>query len=169
MSMVKRFVVLALVAVFVLGGFFIFSYDVIKIDWVTLMEIQASYKPLENPLPVPADSIPVEGAAYIPGMGAPVNLVPADEVSILRGEQLYSINCAQCHGVNGMGDGVIATFLQNRKPADLTDAAVQSKSDGALFLTVSVGVANAMPALNENLTVRERWDVVNYLRILGLQ
>jgi hypothetical protein len=24
-----------------------------------------------------------------------------------------------------------------------------------------------MPPLNENLTVRERWDIVNYLRTLG--
>ena len=151
----------------VLGGLLIFTYDVIKIDWVTLMEIQASYKPMENPLPIPADSIPVEGAAYIPGMGAPVNLVPADEVSIIRGEQLYSINCAQCHGVTGLGDGVIAAFLINRKPVDLTSEVVQNKSDGALFLTISTGVTDAMPALNENLTVRDRWDVVNFLRIFS--
>jgi mono/diheme cytochrome c family protein len=131
------------------------------------MEIQTSYQPMENPLPVPRDSIPLEGAAYIPGMGAPVNPIPVDEVSILRGEQLYSINCSQCHGVTGFGDGVIATFLQNRKPVNLTIDVVQSKSDGALFLTISTGVADAMPALNENLTVRDRWDVVNFLRTLG--
>jgi mono/diheme cytochrome c family protein len=147
----------------------IFSYDVIKIDWVTLMEIQASFKPMENPLPIPADSIPVEGAAYIPGMGAPVNLVPADEISIVRGEQLYSINCVLCHGVTGLGDGVIASFLTTRKPVDLTTEVIQSKSDGALFLTISTGVTNGMPALNENLTVRERWDVVNFLRTFSSQ
>jgi len=27
-------------------------------------------------------------------------------------------------------------------------------------------VPDRMPALNENLTVRERWDVVNYIRTL---
>jgi mono/diheme cytochrome c family protein len=169
MNLVKQIGLLGILVVVVLGGLMLFTYDVIKIDWVTLMELQASYQPMENPLPVPRDSIPVEGAAYIPGMGAPVNPVPVDEVSILRGEQLYSINCVLCHGVSGKGDGIIATFLQNRKPAVLTDAVVQSKSDGALFLTISVGVTDAMPALNENLTVRDRWDVVNFLRTLGSQ
>ena len=157
MSMLKQVGLLGVVAGVVLGGLLIFTYDVIKIDWVTLMEVQASYKPMENPLPIPADSIPIEGAAYIPGMGAPVNLVPADEVSIIRGEQLYSINCAQCHGATGLGDGVIAAFLTNRKPVDLT-----SEPEKAAALQDLL--TDAMPALNENLTVRDRWDVVNFLR-----
>ena len=36
-------------------------------------------------------------------------------------------------------------------------------------LLSATGVPNSMPALNENLTVRERWDVVNYLRTFGSQ
>jgi mono/diheme cytochrome c family protein len=43
---------------------------------------------------------------------------------------------------------------------------VQNKSDGALFLTITNGVTDRMPALNENLDVRERWDVVNFIRTL---
>jgi hypothetical protein len=35
-----------------------------------------------------------------------------------------------------------------------------------MFLTISNGVDGRMPALNENLTVSERWDVVNFLRTL---
>jgi mono/diheme cytochrome c family protein len=145
----------------------VFAYDVIKIDWISFMEIQPSFKPMENPLPIPEGSMPFEGAAFVPGMGAPQNLVPSDQVSITRGSQLYAINCAQCHGITGQGDGVVAAFLQERTPVNLTREAVQSKSDGALFMTISNGVINAMPALNENLTVRERWDVVNYMRTLS--
>ncbi len=171
-------IVFAVLGVFV-GALAIFAYDVIKIDWVVFMEIQDSYGTQEKPLPVPAQSIPVEGAAYIPGEGAPLNPVPADETSIVRGAQLYAINCQMCHGEAGEGNGTIAAFLVKKKPADLASDLVQSKSDGSLFLTISNGIFNPnnslfpdiqfsgqMPPLNENLTVRERWDVVNYIRTL---
>ena len=164
--MIKRLVLLLCVAALVGGGLMLFSYDIIKLDWISFMEIQPSFKPMENPLPVPPDSIPIEGAAYIPGMGAPVNPVEVDEVSLDRGRELYRLNCIYCHGEKGMGDGVIASFFAN-KPADLTATGVQTLSDGAIFLTISNGVAERMPALNENLTVRERWDVVNFIRTLG--
>lgn len=165
---------------------FIFTYDIIKIDWIVFMEIQPSYANQEfdpntgaGPLPVPAQSIPVEGAAFIPGEGVPVNPVPADAVSISRGSQLYSINCKMCHGETGEGTGTISAFLVKKKPANLTSDLVQSKPDGSLFMTISNGIFNPnntlfpdvefsgqMPPLNENLTVRERWDVVNFLRTL---
>ena len=163
--MIRRLFILLVIA-FVLGGIiFIFTYDKIKIDWISFMEIQPSFKPMENPLPVPVDSIPIEGAAYIPGMGAPVNPVTADDVSLQRGAQLFKINCVICHGSAGKGDGVVGTFFE-KKPANLTDPAVQNLSDGAIFLAVSNGVTGRMPALNENLTVRDRWDVVNFIRTL---
>jgi hypothetical protein len=165
---------------------FIFTYDLIKIEWVVFMEVQPSYANQEfdpitgaGPLPVPARSIPVEGAAYIPGEGVPVNPVPADEVSIARGAELYSINCKMCHGEAGEGNGTVSAFLIKKKPANLASEEIQSKPDGSLFLTISNGIFNPnntlfpdvqfsgqMPPLNENLSVRERWDVVNFLRTL---
>jgi hypothetical protein len=36
-----------------------------------------------------------------------------------------------------------------------------------MFLTISLGVDGRMPALNENLFVRERWDIVNFLRTIA--
>jgi len=84
-----------------------------------------------------------------------------------------------CHGDGGLGNGTVAAFLVKKKPADLTSGAVQAKSDGSWFLTISYGIWNPnntlfpevqfsgqMPPLNENLTIRERWDVVNFLRTL---
>lgn len=163
----------------VLAGLMIFAFDVIKIDWVSFMEIQPSYGTQEQPRAVPARSIPVEGAAYIPGAGAPENPVPADETSISRGAQLFAIHCQMCHGEAGEGNGNVAAFLVKKKPANLGSEQVQSKSDGSLFLTISNGIYNSnntlfpdvefsgqMPPLNENLTVRERWDVVNFIRTL---
>jgi mono/diheme cytochrome c family protein len=165
--MIKRALILAVLGIVAFGTLVLFTYDVIKIDWIGFMEVQQSYRPMEDPLPLPARSVPVEGAAYIPGLGAPENPVEADADSLARGEQLFGVHCALCHGASGEGNGVIAIYLENKKPADLTGGVVQEKSDGALFLTISSGVPGSMPALNENLTVRERWDVVNYIRTLA--
>jgi mono/diheme cytochrome c family protein len=151
---------------FLFGVLMLFTYDIIKIDWPSFMEIQPSYRPMEDPLLPPAGSIPVEGAISIPGMGMPQNPTIADEASLSRGAELFAINCQMCHGIAGEGNGPIAPFLVDYKPADLSSEVVQSKSDGSFFLTISNGLADKMPALNENLTVSERWDVVNFLRTL---
>jgi mono/diheme cytochrome c family protein len=163
--MIKRLMLLLGVAVVGLGILLLFTYDYIKLDWISFMEIQPSFKVMEDPLPVPLNSIPLEGAAYVPGMGAPVNPVASDKISLARGEQFFKLNCVYCHGPSGKGDGVIGTFFQY-KPANLTAPLVQNKSDGAIFLVISTGVTGRMPPLNENLTVRDRWDTVNYVRTL---
>ncbi|MBI2759258.1 MAG: c-type cytochrome [Chloroflexi bacterium] len=161
----KRLATIFAVVAVLFGILLLFSYDVIKIDWPSFMEIQPSFRPMEAPLPVPAESIPIEGPAYIPNMGAPTNPVPADNASIARGSELFNITCTACHGASGEGNGPVAAFLLN-KPANLTSPAVQFLSDGAIFMTITNGKPGRMPPLNENLTVRERWDVVNYIRTL---
>lgn len=166
-NVLKRFAVLFAVVAVLSGIMMLFTYDVIKIQWPSFMSIQPSFQPMEDPLPVPPRSIPVEGPAYIPNLGAPKNPIPADQASVARGAELFHINCTICHGEGGKGDGPVAPFLQNKKPADLTSPAVQFLSDGAIFMVITNGKPGAMPPLNENLTVRERWDVVNYVRTLG--
>lgn len=164
--MTKRLIIVLgiLVSPLILG--LLFTYDIIKIDWISFMEIQPSYRPMEDPLPLPPQSVPVQGAAYIPGLGAPVNHVPADEVSLQRGKELYNISCALCHGAEGRGNGTFAAFLQN-KPANLLQGNAVTTSDGAIFITISNGIPGRMPSLRENLpAARDRWDVVNYVRQL---
>lgn len=165
---IKRLLMIFVVAGVLFGVMLIFTYDVIKIDWPSFMEIQPSYRPMEDPLPVPERSVPVEGAAYIPNMGVPENPIPADEASVARGAELYALNCQMCHGATGEGNGPIAPFLVNFKPANLTSPLIKAFSDGQIFITLTNGVPDRMPALNENLTVSERWDVVNYVRTLNL-
>ncbi len=160
--MIRGISYVVIFVIVVSGIISLFAFDLIKIDWVSFMEIQPSFRPMEKPQPVPADSIPIEGAAYTIAMGVPANPVMADEVSIQRGEELYRINCAQCHGKSARGDGVVSTYFAF-KPADLTSEYVQQLSDAALFNTLSTGVLGRMPPLNENLTVRDRWDIVNFI------
>lgn len=165
MSLSKRLTILAVLAIGVLALGMLVTFEVVNLEWISTMEISKAYDPMEQPLPVPARSIPIEGPAYVEGAGAPENPVPADEVSLARGKQLYEINCLMCHGANGKGTGAIAAFLQN-KPADLTADSVVGKSDGSLFIVISAGSPGKMPALSSNLTIRDRWDVVNYVRSL---
>jgi len=162
--MIKRLVILLGLAVVPLAIGLLFTYDVIKIDWLSFMEIQSSFNPQEDPLPLPARSVPVQGAVAIPGLGAPVNPVVADDASIARGQELYAIDCALCHGPEGKGNGPFSAFLQN-KPVSLVEGNPVTTSDGALFQTISNGVVGKMPALRENLPdPLDRWHIVNFLR-----
>ena len=145
----------------------LFTYEIIKVDWVSFMEIQPSYQPQEDPLLLPSGSIPIEGAAYIPGLGAPVNPVPSDKVSLSRGQEFYNIACALCHGADGKGNGPFAVFLNPTKPANILDDDIKSESDGAIFMTITSGIPGSMPSMRENLPdAHSRWDVVNYVRVL---
>jgi hypothetical protein len=117
----------------------LFTYDIIKIEWISFMEIQPAHRQMEDPLPVPERSIPIDGPVAIPGMLPPENPIEADDASITRGAELYDIHCKMCHGQTFDGNGPIAPFLAN-KPANLTAPLVQSKSDGSIFLTITNGV-----------------------------
>jgi mono/diheme cytochrome c family protein len=165
---IKRLAMIFMAAGAAFAVILLFSFDIIKIDWPSFMEIQPSYRPMENPLPPPERSIPIEGAVYIPNSQVlPENPTKADDASLTRGKELFTINCQMCHGVTGEGNGPIAAFLTKFKPANLTSPLIKAFPDGQIFMTITNGVPDRMPPLNENLTVSERWDVVNYVRTLN--
>jgi len=161
----KRLIIAGLLVLILLGVIELFAYDIFKVSWVSFMEVQPAFQPMYKPLPVPTDALPVEGAAYNPLLGVPPNPVTADQASLARGAELFKINCVLCHGPQGKGDGPVASHLKN-KPFDLTSFPIHSYTDGGIFFIISTGVPGKMPGLNENLTVRERWDVVNFVRTL---
>ncbi len=74
------------------------------------------------------------------------------------GKSTYHSRCAGCHGENGDGTGNV--------PALATGSA-QAASDGELFWYITKGdVNNGMPSW-QMLPEQDRWQVVNYLRVLG--
>jgi hypothetical protein len=161
----KRLIIAGLILLIGVVIVEMFAFDVIKFNWITFMQVQTNFQPMEDPRPVVTDTIPIEGEAYSLLLGVPPNPVTADQTSIERGAELYGINCSLCHGTGGKGDGPVASHLEN-KPFDLTSFPIHSFTDGGIFFTISTGVPGKMPALNENLTVLERWDIVNYVRTL---
>ena len=147
---------------FVIG--LLFTFEVIKIPFPTDMADQASVSEQEGPRLLPPEgAVPVQGLSVIPDE-SPVNPVPADEVSLQRGRILYGLHCQLCHGEQGHGDGPLASRF-DRTPQNLTGPSISAEFDGAVYLTIIQGFGE-MPALAENLTPRERWDVVNYVRTL---
>jgi len=152
----------------VLFPFFVgllFTFELLKIDFPTDMAEQPSIGYQEGPRRLPPEgSVPV-GAAPIALDALPTNPIPSDYVSLQRGEILYSIHCSLCHGTSGKGDGPIAKYYEKQPPSDLTASYISFMFDGNLYRTIGQGLGQ-MPGLSENLTPRERWDVINYLRTL---
>ena len=140
------------------------TFEIIKIPFPTDMANQPSFAYQEGPriLP-PVGAVPVQGLSVIPEE-FPANPVPADEISLQRGEVLYDIHCQVCHGAQGHGDGPLVSYF-NRTPQNLTAEQITGEFDGSVYLTIVQGFGQ-MPSLAENLTPRERWDVINYLRTL---
>ena len=81
------------------------------------------------------------------------------------GPQLFHENCAPCHGETGKGDGETGKIIK-KKPANFTDAKLMSEeTDGSLFWKMGEG-RGPMPSWKDELSDKERWQLVNYIRKL---
>ena len=82
-----------------------------------------------------------------------------------KGKKLYVQMCAVCHGDLGKGDGIAGTAL-DPPPGNFTSEKVQAQTDGALFWKMTTG-RPPMISYKEFLTEEQRWQLVNYIRVLG--
>ncbi len=140
----------------------LFTYEVIRIPFPTDMSSSPAIGYQEGPrIAPPEGSVPVQGQAVIPEE-FPVNPVPSDGASVQRGQVLYSLQCELCHGATGHGDGPLASYFV-RTPENLVGEKTAAEFDGTVYLVIQNGFGQ-MPGLAENLTVQERWDVINYVR-----
>jgi mono/diheme cytochrome c family protein len=142
--------------------------------WSQDMMNQPSIKPQEGIMtPFPARSVPVMG---IPTKVANreeakdlVNPIPVTAASLKKGRNLFRIYCAACHGLSGKADSPVSSKIG---AIDLTDDYVQkSLTQGWVWGTITFG-SYVMPAYgvpneqggSNDLSVEERWHVVNYLK-----
>ena len=85
----------------------------------------------------------------------------------VSGREIYVNTCIRCHGIDGKGAPGIKLVPP---PADLTSLAVQSRLDGTLFRRIHEGKPNtAMGAWKHSLSDEEIWDVLAYVRTLGVE
>lgn len=106
--------------------------------------------------------------AQIPAEYAGVkNAVQSDDTSLSRGAELYTTNCASCHGDGGMGDGPVGVAL-DPAPSPIAHTS-QMMADDYLYWRISEGgvpFATSMPSWKV-LDETSRWDLINYIRALG--
>lgn len=96
--------------------------------------------------------------------------VDVDEVLLARGKDRFDIYCVICHGASGNGVGVlskygIANIANFHLPQFADPANPDYRSNGSIYHTIAHG-KGLMAPYGSNLTVRDRWAVVAYLRAL---
>jgi len=147
--------------------------------WTNDMMNQKSIKPQEQPRAYPSRSVPVGGIPSAQwedrdATEALTNPHPATPESLAKGKMLFKVYCTACHGMTGRAESEVA---KRGMPAnDLTDDYVQSDlTEGWVFGTITFGSAGMPPygragdangeARGSNdLSVDERWHVVNYIK-----
>jgi len=95
------------------------------------------------------------------------NPITANDASIAAGKTIYTINCYNCHGKKGKGDGPKSADIPI-SPKDFTKEQIQKQTDGSLFWKISEG-RKPMPSFKKDLTDDQRWQVINYVRTLGIK
>ena len=135
--------------------------------WSDDMDKQPSIRAHEAPLPPPPGTVPRQGRELrmdrVQAGERLRNPVAPTPASIENGKRLFLIYCALCHGPDARGGGPVA--MKFVPPPDLTLELFRQRTDGFLYGTIRDGGA-LMPGQGEGLSPRERWEVVNYLRVL---
>ena len=95
----------------------------------------------------------------------------ADHSKSFDGYRIFRTNCAVCHGLDGTGDGPLASKLET-KPADLTDNDnLKKKSDRELFKIIEGTaphgeVSSAMPQWGLAIQHTQIRSLLSYIRYL---
>jgi len=92
------------------------------------------------------------------------NPLPMTAKVLAQGKTAYEQHCAVCHGVLGNGVPTL-TSAYGAKPADLQSKAIRDYPDGKIYFVIMMG-KNSMPSYAADMTERERWAVVHYVRVL---
>ncbi|MFZ9755264.1 MAG: c-type cytochrome [Bacteroidia bacterium] len=87
-----------------------------------------------------------------------------------RGQYLYDIYCAPCHGAKGNNDGAVFQKAANLKPAwkGYSDPYIQTLPVGKIYHTLTYG-KNNMGSHASVLAPLDRWKVINYVKQLSMQ
>ncbi len=102
------------------------------------------------------------------------NPIALDETSTTIGKKLFANFCANCHGTNADGKGMVAKNLIP-EPRNLVAVAswgekpfIDYMADARLYDSITNGVpgTSMLPWLSV-LTDDERWHIINYLRSLA--
>lgn len=106
-----------------------------------------------------------QAASSISGVVDISPLLPPDPVA---GKEIYTEECAPCHGDSGMGDGPRAEKLPAIPPPVGSPAYSRAVPPTRWFQVITQGrIDRLMPGYGASLSDRQRWDIVAYLMTLG--
>ncbi|WP_224247132.1 c-type cytochrome [Hyalangium gracile] len=139
-----------------------------KYEYYEASEFWADGRAMRHP---PEGTIAREQPVGNPGMttgsvnGVLVTAIPVkvDRNLLQLGQKKYSIVCAQCHGVLGDGNSVVAENMGLRLPPSLLE--LSGKPAGHFYTAITQGYG-VMPSFAGELNTQERWAVVAYVRAL---
>ncbi len=149
-------------------------------DFLQRMEVQPKYEYYESTdffadgramRPPPEGTVPRERPVGNPGLstgranGQLVSAIPVevDRALLTLGQKKYNIVCAQCHGVLGDGQSIVAENMALRLPPSLLE--LSGRPAGHFYAAITEGYG-VMPSFSGELDTRERWAVVAYVRAL---
>ncbi|MDB5339603.1 MAG: hypothetical protein JWN70_5222 [Planctomycetaceae bacterium] len=92
--------------------------------------------------------------------------IPVNRELLERGHERFNIYCSPCHARTGAGDGIIVQ-RGFRKPPTLHQERLRQAPAGHYFDVMTHGFG-AMPRYGAQLTARDRWAIVAYIRALQL-
>ncbi len=106
--------------------------------------------------------------APAPRLPVPPRPPETDPTDTRTAEHLFEVECSQCHGPNGWGDGVEALGLRPR-PRDLTNGAfIQSLSDHRMYRSITYGVPGSkMPGHLAGYSTGVMWEMTTKVRTLA--
>ena len=83
-----------------------------------------------------------------------------------RGHERFNIYCSPCHGRTGLGNGMVVQ-RGYKPPPSLHDDRIRQQAVGYYYDVMTNGFG-AMPDYRMQLSARDRWSVVAYIRALQL-
>jgi mono/diheme cytochrome c family protein len=89
---------------------------------------------------------------------------PVTRALLEEGRHHFDVICATCHGLLGDGDSLVARNMALRPPPNLNKLKGY-KRDEEVYLVITQGFG-LMAGYAAELTARERWAVIGYLRAL---
>ena len=91
---------------------------------------------------------------------------PVDATVLSRGEQRYNIFCTPCHDATGGGKGMIVQ-RGYRQPTSFHIDRLRLAAPGHFFDVMTNGLG-AMPDYRGQISPRDRWAIVAYIKALQL-
>lgn len=110
-------------------------------------------------------TLPDDSTGYAMSAQVKNPLPPLKGADSLEAARLFNINCAICHGAKGQGNGPISTAGHIGGVANLTLPNYVAMADGTMYHVLNYG-KNLMGSYAPQLSRKQRWQIVQYIRTL---